>query len=88
MSLGGDEFTTAVTANNGTLRNDTRDWNERCYAYVQEDVGLDVCHQESFRTKDSISGLCQNVREPVYDRYRSRQLENFKRIKQTEMKQE
>ena len=50
MSLVGNEFTSAVSANQ-TIKNgtDNRDWDERCFAYVKEEVGLDVCHQESFK---------------------------------------
>ena len=54
MSLGGNEFSAAGSANQ-TIRNGTdnlgKPWDERCFAYVQEDVGLDVCHQEIFQDK-------------------------------------
>jgi len=47
MSLGGlGEFSSAVSANQ-TIRNgaENLDWDERCFAYVKEEFGLDVCHQ-------------------------------------------
>ena len=76
MSLGGNEFSAAGSANQ-TIRNGTdnlgKPWDERCFAYVQEDVGLDVCHQESFQDKIftdichrfeiSLTGT-RNVRQP------------------------
>lgn len=76
MSLGGNEFSAAGSANQ-TIRNGTdnlgKPWDERCFAYVQEDVGLDVCHQETFQDKRfagifrrfeiSLTGT-RNVRQP------------------------
>ena len=54
MSLSGNGLISTAVSANETTSNGTEnlDWNDRCYAYVQEDVGLDVCHQESFQTKD------------------------------------
>ena len=54
MSLSGNGLISTAVSANETTTNGTEnlDWNDRCYAYVQEDVGLDVCHQESFQTKD------------------------------------
>jgi len=111
MSLGGlGEFSSAVSANQ-TIRNgtDNREWDERCFDYVEEEYGLDVCHQERFQDKrfadisptDSIRFKIsltdpRNVRQPDQQWTHPdkenvgdfRQLENFKRIKQTRMKQE
>ena len=56
MSLSGNGLISTAVSANETTSNGTEnlDWNDRCYAYVQEDVGLDVCHQESFQTKESM----------------------------------
>jgi len=105
MSLAGNEFSSAVSANQ-TIRNgtDNREWDERCFAYVEEEFGLDVCHQESFHDK-RFADICRRFKissDPRNFRQSDqqwthpdqqnvgdiRQLENFKRIKQTLIKQE
>lgn len=65
MSLGGNEFSSAVSANQ-TINNGTelRDWDERCYAYVQEDVGLDVCHQnKTNRNETRIDEFIKSIQD-------------------------
>ena len=100
MSLGDlGEFSSAVSANQ-TIRNgaENLDWDERCFAYVKEEFGLDVCHQESFQDK-RFADIChrfkismispRNVWQPDQQNFGDfRQLENFKRIKQTLIKRE
>ena len=88
MSLSGNGLISTAVSANETTSNGTEnlDWNDRCYAYVQEDVGLDVCHQESFQTKESMDRTSEGpeIGSPVES---SGHLEKIKRV-QIEMKQE
>ena len=48
------------TARNGT---EIRDWKDRCYAYVQEDIGLDICHQGLKRNETRINEFIKSIQE-------------------------
>ena len=77
MSLSGNEFiSTAVSGGlftNETARNETEipDWKERCYAYVQEDIGLDICHQGLNRNETRINEFIKSIQDQGCPEFRS-----------------
>ena len=63
MSLSSSISTTVST--NETTQNGTEigNWKERCYAYVQEDVGLDICHQGINRNETRINEFIKSIQD-------------------------
>ena len=63
MSLS-SSISTTVSANE-TTQNGTEigNWKERCYAYVQEDVGLDICHQGINRNETRINEFIKSIQD-------------------------